>query len=214
MKKYLQICVSICEFFLKDLSLLQGKNKDDLCISYTPLKKTFVHNASLMGAEFIARVGNEVGKSSYINISKRVANYSINQQHSNGAYSYFGNEDSSIKRSRPNIMTIFDHYHTGFIVRSLLLLGTYLNDSKIKSSANKVAKFYISSFFDSRGLPKILPDRRYPVNIHSCSESILCLSSIQEYLPEYSKQVNSLLPLNIRWILKNMWVPKKNFLDI
>ena len=210
-KKYLEICKSICRFITDDLRLLEGSDADEICISYTPIADVYVHNASLMGAEFLAKVGLEIGETDWLQLARRAANYTIRQQRSNGAFSYYGCEEPRLRLLRPNVMDNFDNYHTGFVVRSLFALAKILSDDVIWKSAYLAGRFYVDSFIDADGCPKILPDRRYPVNIHACAESILCLKVLQECMPDLARKVNDLLPLTIEWILKNMWVSRKGF---
>ena len=64
-QRYLDVCVGICEFFLKDLN---RTTQDDqaICFSYTPLDNFQVHNANLFVAEFLIRVGKETGNLDYV----------------------------------------------------------------------------------------------------------------------------------------------------
>ncbi len=76
--RYLDVCRSICEFFINDLNIdhLRG-NK--LCFSYTPIDHFHVHNANLFAAEFLIRIGLETDATNYVDYGMRAVAYALSE---------------------------------------------------------------------------------------------------------------------------------------
>jgi polysaccharide biosynthesis protein VpsJ len=210
-KKYINICKSICMFISQDLRLQSVDNSDEICISYTPIADNYVHNASLMGAEYLAKIGIETTNLEWIELSKKVTNYSINQQNNDGSFAYFGTEEMALGRIKPNAMLKFDNYHTGFIVRSLVELSSLFNDKNIRQAAASVSKYYLNAFVDDDGCPKMFIDSRFPIDIHSAAESILCINIIRNQFSNLADDAQKKLNMVYKWSIQNLWSVKNKY---
>ena len=173
--KFLDICWSICRFFCNDLNC-HKIDDNHFCFSYTPITNDHIHNANLFVAEFLMRVGTELDNSEYIDLATKALNYSLSYQNEDGSFYYYGPPDVVIKW--------IDNYHTGFVLRSLYSIYKMTEDQKLLEKIGKCFKHYINSFFIDKTIPKFQPNRIYPIDIHSCSESILCLSELSAGFPE------------------------------
>lgn len=189
-KKYLDICVSICQFYSNDLNIKEFNN-ETICFSYTPLDNFEVNNANLFVAAFLIIIGHEINNSVYIDYGLRAARFTKNEQNYNGSIFYWS------KRSR--IKRFMDHYHTGFEIRMLYIISQYFDE--FEESWKRYYNFYREHFFE-RNAVKIKPNNLYPINIHGCSEAILCNSSINEVFDE--KFVKDI----INWVNKKMLYKK------
>ena len=176
-KKYLDICIGICEFFTKDLNITY-KNNNKICHSYTPLDDYQVHNANLFVGEFLVKIGKEINKKEWIDRGIKCANFAISQQQEEGFIPYWGLEQTN-EYSSGNIRN--DHYHMGFEIRMLYSIWKMIDLEYIKNSWQKYFDFYLNNMFNNKGIPKLTKDSYYPVNIHSIAESIFCLSTLNEY---------------------------------
>lgn len=163
----LNICESICDFFLRDL-YRHVLDRDRLCFSYTPLDRTHILNATLFVGEFLHRIGRYTGRQEYVSLGLRAVNYVVSEQSPDGSWPYAGREDGE--------PVSIDHCHTGFILRTLGLVCRDHDDRRFVEALEKGKSFYLSRFFGSDTLPKDSPDRLYPINIHSVSEAILTLA--------------------------------------
>jgi len=192
-KKYLNICISICNFFLKNLNI-DKISKDKICFSYTPLDNFHVHNANLFVAEFLIKIGKETKNQNFIEQGLKAVNYTLGEQNKNGSIYYWGEKQNNYSPHH------VDHYHSGFEIRSLYSIWKLTNDKKIYDSISRYYKFYLDNFFENKTIPKFTPQNTYPINIHSCAEAILCNSLLQKDFPQGKKYLEN----SSKWIIENM----------
>jgi hypothetical protein len=194
--EYLDVCRDICNFFLNDLNI-DEIDENCICFSYTPLDHFHVHNANLFVGEFLSRIGKEIDNDNWIDYGKKAANYAVLEQNTDGSIYYWGRDQNNFK---PNHS---DHYHTGFEIRLLFNIWKNTGDIKYYNSFYKYFLYYQKNFFltsDIEIIPKMTPALLFPINIHSCSESILCNATLAKIFPE-SKKI--LFPLT-EWIVNNL----------
>lgn len=189
--KCLRMCEDICNFFLKDLNIYVA-GRDMLCFSYTPLDKFHVNNANLFVAEFLIKIGIEIKKQEFINRGLAGVNYTLAQQNNDGSIFYWGKE-----QNEPNSI---DHYHSGFEMRCLYSVWLLTQDVHIKKALSKYYAFYLNHMFHEKKIPKHTPSRLNPIDIHSCSEAILCNTLLLKEFPEGGPYLKN----SMEWILKNM----------
>ena len=194
--KYLDVCDKICVFLTKDLNI-DYVSEDKVCFSYTPIDNNHVINANLFATEFLYRIGKVLNKSEYIATSQKAINYTLEQQEVNGDFLYWGKEDK--KRLRYSLSNS-DHYHTGFELRMLYKLWRLSNDFRIKDSLDKYFKFYTINFINIDSSINITPNKKYPINIHACSEVLICNSLIGKDFNSNKMQIDSIY----EWISNTM----------
>lgn len=170
-KKSLEICEKICEFYTNELSI-DRIDENIICFSYTPLDDFHVHNANLFVAEFLIKVGTETKNENYIYLGKLAANYAISEQNEDGSIFYWGRVQNHKYANH------LDHYHSGFELRMLHSIAQLIPDKHYEIAFNNYFDFYLKNYFTSKGFPKYSPKSLYPINIHSCAESILCLTVV------------------------------------
>lgn len=161
--------IKIAEFFLKSINC-SVENEESLCFSYTPMDTYLVLNASLFTAAFLARLNFYSPNYVYRELAIKAAKYVISEQNKDGSFNYWGGESDSI----------IDHYHTGFVLRHLYTISISLNADFIKEPLKKGYNFYLEHMFTNNGIPKYTPNSLYPINIHSCSEAILTLTTLNK----------------------------------
>lgn len=200
-RKYLTICESICKFLGQDL-LVDRISNEEICFSYTPLGKDHVHNANLFAAEFLVSVGSIVGNSDWIDMGRKATMYTVRRQRENGAFWYYGEESRQLGLNIPErAIRCIDNFHTGFVIRSLRTINDKLCDPEIEKAFEKGAKYYVNKFFPEGDPPlKFHHDRIWPVDIHSCSESICSLTMLRRL----GWPVESKLNRVVEWTLAHM----------
>jgi len=180
-KKYLDVCQSICEFFINNLNI-DCVDDDRLCFSYTPLDGFHVHNANLFAAAFLIKVGKELGQEDFYQYGIKALNYTINAQNEDGSFYYWApSEKYNISDS--TLKTI-DHYHTGFVLRSLHSIHQNTGEKRVLEALARGYQFYRDNLFEDKRIAKIRPQSTYPVNIHSCAEAIFCMSVLSDLFPD------------------------------
>ena len=196
-RRYLEICESICKFYLNDLNI-DVVDDDRICFSYTPIDNFHVHNANLFVAEFLIRVGIEVGNSKFIRIGTKALNYTLSEQNPDGSFYYWGSQD------KPS--DSIDHYHTGFVLRALYSIYQITKECHLFPKIEECYHHYLENLFENKTIPKFRPGSTYPINIHSCAEAILCLSTLSYDFPEGLET----LERTTAWTIENMQ-DKKGF---
>jgi hypothetical protein len=196
-RKYLDVCMGVCEFITKDLNV-DEIDSDTLCFSYTPLDDFHVHNSNLFAAEFLTRIGKEQNVAEWFRLGIKAANYALSEQNEDGSIFYWGNIQS---RNSPNHI---DHYHSGFEIRALLGIWNNTDDLRYCLAADRYYRFYRNHLLqpttDGLQMPKMNPEEIYPINIHSCAESILCnLTAAQIHNKAYDMAVELTI-----WTIRNM----------
>ncbi|HIC99853.1 MAG TPA: hypothetical protein EYP05_00730 [Piscirickettsiaceae bacterium] len=93
-KKYLDICIGICEFFTKELNITY-EDDNRICHSYTPIDDYQVHNANLFVGEFLVKIGKKTNNEEWISRGVKCANFAISQQQKKGFIPYWGLEQTN-----------------------------------------------------------------------------------------------------------------------
>lgn len=187
---YLQVCIEICHFLEslpKDII-----SEDKLCFSYTPLFQNHVHNLNLFVAEFLIKVGQEVKNNTWIELGIKATNYTIEDQIIDGSFDYNGPPE------KPN--HFIDNYHTGFVLRMLHSIWKLTGRNDVYSALEKCYNHYLINFFEDNRIPKLMPDRKYRIDIHSCAESINCLCELSETFPQGIETAKKVL----FWTVENL----------
>jgi rhamnogalacturonyl hydrolase YesR len=187
--RYLANCVGVCEFLTNSLNV-DRVSEDELCFSYTPLDHHHVHNANLFAAEFLIRIGKETKREQFYRDGLKALNYTLKDQTEDGAFYY------RTLRSRKEI----DHYHTGFVLRSLYSIYKTTGEKRVVDALSKGYRFYRDNLFKDGMIPALTLYAPYTVNIHSCAEAVLCMTTVGDIFPdaiEYARRV-------FQWTRDNM----------
>jgi hypothetical protein len=189
-KESLGYCTRICEF-LSSLPV-DEINQHQVCYSYTPLFINHVHNLNLFVAEFLLKTAMETGRTDWIEMSNRAINYTLANQLPDGSFDYNGPPEKPQNH--------FDNYHTGFVLRMLYSIWKLTRREDVYTSLQSCYSHYIKNFFENDSIPKLMPDKKYRIDIHSCAESINCLCVLSPTFPEGLKLAENIL----RWTIENL----------
>ncbi len=150
-----------CEFVLRDLN--RHECGDKICFSYTPLDTRYIHNANLLGASLLARVGKQTHEHELMETARRAARFTVNAQSKDGSWQYGTDaRDAWI-----------DNFHTGFVLRALADVIDTLGCSEYEKALARGYIYWKENFFRADGAPKYFPDSLYPIDIHAVAEAIL-----------------------------------------
>jgi len=192
--RYLSILVGIKDFLLNGLNIVYS-NENELCYSYTPLDNKHVLNANLFVADYLARLSSLTSNNEIQSIAKKIYRYTVNRQNSDGSFYYYGSEQPSNPYVAKLLKTI-DHYHTGFVLRTMNSIYWTL---KLKESSTPIesgVNYYLNNLFDDF-IPKFMPHKKYPINIHSISEALLTLNEFSNH-NKAKEKLEKLLPCAIQ----------------
>ena len=196
-KAYLNTCIAISNFLIT----LPFDRLDDkrLCFAYTPVFQNHVHNLNLFIAEFIIKVGIEIDNPEYVHMGNCALNYSLSNQREDGSFDYNGPPE------KPN--NFVDNYHTGFVLRMLHSIWKITGRKDVYQALSRCYAHYTSNFFEDNQIPKLMPNKKYRIDIHSCAESINCLSELSVTFPEGLQLAERILD----WTIDNLYDKKGYF---
>ena len=169
--EFLEICRSSCDFIMKDLNKLEGK--DFVAFSYSPLDHYFVNNANALTAALLSSVYSKTGEEELARTAKQTIHYVVKNQQKNGSWNY-GEDQTGIRVG-------IDNFHTGFILESLKIYTEATGDRDYIPIIKKGLFFYQDNFFLSNGAPKYFYNKSFPFDIHSASQAIITLLQLRNY---------------------------------
>ncbi len=169
-EEHLETCSGICRFFLTGLNRHISESGGQ-CFSYTPVDRMRVLNVSLFVSEFLIRIGVHIGNSDFVAEGMRGVDYVLNNQNPDGSWYYFAAEEG--------LRNSIDHYHTGFVLRSLRSVAAVTADTRVSEALTRGFAFYWMHLFTPDHLPKMTAEHLFPVNIHSVAEALIALSEFR-----------------------------------
>jgi hypothetical protein len=186
---WLEAAVSAAEFIRDVLYWREGTSV--ACFNYTPLVRSEIHNANLLGAALLCRVGGISGQRKFLQPALDAARYSVSKQRADGSWPY----------GEALHQEWIDNFHTGFNLVALNHIREYGETEEFDVAIHRGFAFYRAHFFRDDGAPRYYHDATYPLDIHSAAQSIITLVKFQDPEEENINLAHSVL----RWSLKNMW---------
>jgi len=163
--KYKNPAIDAAHFIVETLYIEHG---DRSFFAYIPGETTFVHNASLWGAAWVAFVGNVTDNKEYKNLALKVARQSVKEQGSNGSWVY---------GSRHHHQFI-DGFHTGYNLEALDFIQKTLSINEFDSVISKGLAYYKRELIEEDGSAKYYANNRYPLDMHSVTQAVLTLLKV------------------------------------
>jgi len=194
-KKLLENARSACNFILKDLNRTYDK-KGNFAFSYSPLDKSVVFNASLLGSNLLARVYSFTGENKLIEEAKKSIDFCCDYQKEDGSWSY-------------GILPFhhwIDNFHTGYNLECIASYMKYSKDHSYKSQLAKGYNYYINTFFTEEGISKYYSNSIYPIDIHSSAQLVITLVKLNKF-----SEQKILVDKVLNWTIENMQSKKGYF---
>lgn len=194
-ESWLDAAQSAGEFILNGLN--RSEAGDTFCFSYTPLDRGQVHNASLLGAGFLARLHTYQPREAFRESCFAATRYSLDRQRPDGSWPY---------GEGPNQQWI-DSFHTGYNLVALECVRRCVGLEECESAVRRGYQFYLDHFFEPDGRVKYYHNRTYPIDSHSIAQALITLTRLARY-------DGRSLPLAERvcdWALRNMRSPEGRF---
>jgi hypothetical protein len=195
--KVLQSLYSIADYIcsLPITTTSQGK-----CISYTHLNKVCVYNASLLGAEILAYLGQT--NMQYAQLAKECVSFVIHYQQPNGSWMYSYNVHNATERKQID-------FHQGFVLESLYNIQQHLklNDTALQVAIVKGMEYYTKEQFNAEGAAHYRMPKHFPVDIHNQAQGIITHSLLAHLHPSYKATSNTILS----YTLHNLYNSKQGY---
>lgn len=187
-EKWLVNARSSCDFVLKDLNRTYDQS-GDFCFSYSPLDKTQVYNASLLGSRLLARVFSYTKEAELVETSQKSVSFCCKQQNENGAWSY---------GTLPFHQWI-DNFHTGFNLECIHEFQKFTGDTSFNECLKRGMEYYLQTFFTEKGQSKYYHNVLYPIDIHSPAQLIITLGRMEKMV-EHRELLSNVL----KWTIEHM----------
>lgn len=143
-------------------TLPREETGNGVCISYTPLGQSSIHNSNLLGASLLAKVASLTGDVQSARLAKEAMRYSCSRQNRDGSWFY---------GEAPKYHWI-DNFHTGYNLDSLQRYMTSTGDAEFEPNIRRGLTYFKEHFILEDGRPKYYHDRLYPIDIQCAAQSI------------------------------------------
>ncbi|UCB52158.1 MAG: delta-aminolevulinic acid dehydratase [Candidatus Zixiibacteriota bacterium] len=187
-ERFLEVARSSCGFMLNNLNRVY--RKEALCFSYSPLDRSIIHNANILGARLLSRVARVTGEEKLKGFASDSIDFVVRHQNPDGSW-YYG-EDSHQRW--------IDNFHTGFVLDCLYDCIDLIPRFDLLPNLEKGLKFYADNLFLPDGTSKYYYDRVFPIDIHSCAQSIITLTKFSSS----GDRIKQLKDKVVTWTLNNM----------
>src|SRR5690606_29912359 len=149
-------------FVLKDLNRTYDED-GTFSFSYSPLDKTQVFNASLLGAKLLSQVYTFTQENLLLEEAEKAIRYVCKKQQENGAWAY---------GTLPYHQWI-DNFHTGFNLECINAYQKISGDNQFSGNLKKGLDYYLETFFTEEGIAKYYNNLIYPVDIHAPAQLVV-----------------------------------------
>ncbi len=164
-KQYVDAALDSAHFIVKTLySEIDGRQ----FFAYIPGEETFVHNASLWGAAWVAFMANATNNNAYKELALTVARQSVSEQAEDGSWVYGARHHHQF----------IDGFHTGYNLEALHVLRTALQTTEFDAPIALGLAYYKKELFERDGTAKYYNNNRYPLDMHSVSQAVLTLLKV------------------------------------
>lgn len=194
-EEYLEVAKSAAQFVLKDLNRTYDE-KGNFSFSYSPLDKTQVFNASLLGAKLLTLVYEFTKEENLIIEAKKAVQYVANFQQENGAWAY---------GTLPYHQWV-DNFHTGYNLECIYTYQKISGDISFNKHIEKGLDYYLKTFFTEEGISKYYNNSIFPIDIHAPAQLIVTLSKLEAF-----KENKELIDKVLNWTIENMQSDKGFF---
>lgn len=185
---YLQTALSSVQFTLKDLNRTYDQ-EGNFAFSYSPIDKTQVFNASLLGARLLARAYSYSGEKLLKEEARKAVQFVCNFQQPDGAWAY----------GTLPFHSWIDNFHTGFNLECIHEYGKFTGDDSFRTYVDKGFDYYINTFFCEDGASKYYNNQLYPIDIHSPAQLMATLARLDRF-NEYRQLADKVM----NWTIMNM----------
>ena len=187
-RKYLDTAISSSLFVLNDLNRTYD-DRGNYSFSYSPLDKTQVFNASLLGAKLLCQVFYYTKDKELLVEAQKAVQYACNFQQENGAWTY---------GTLPYHQWI-DNFHTGYNLECIYTYQNISGDNQFSENIKYGLEYYLKTFFTEEGISKYYNNSIYPIDIHAPAQLIVTLKKL-EILDKNKILVDKVL----NWTIQNM----------
>jgi len=163
----LETALSACRFVLEKLH--RTEDRTGVCLSYSPIDRSAVYNASILGARLLVRAAHAAGRGEWLGRAEPLVRYVLARQRADGSWPY---GEASFHRWT-------DSFHTGFVLGALDVFARATSDPGADRAVARGAAAYARAFFGPAGEPFYFADRHYPYDVHAASQGLITLRQLR-----------------------------------
>ncbi|MBD3169548.1 MAG: hypothetical protein GF307_08700 [candidate division Zixibacteria bacterium] len=193
--EFLKVAYSIADFIKDDI--YRTPFEESVCFSFSPIDKTMLHCANIIGAAFLSRTVLYSDSHEHAELAYRSAQFTADFQNPDGGW-YNMVEENPVD---------IDNLNMALTLKFLKDYIAYSSRPDLNDKMRKGIDYYMRKMFTSEGIPKFKKDRTYPVDIRSCSQAVITLCSMRGM----SYECSSVLEKCFDWVFNNMRHPDGYF---
>jgi polysaccharide biosynthesis protein VpsJ len=167
-ERYLQVAASACQHILADLPTYP--HGDSVCLGYFPTTTHEVHNASTLGASFLARTYSYTRNEAYRELAAKALRYTARCQRPDHSW-YYG---------EANNLHWVDNFHTAYVLDSFKYYSDATGDREFEQNLTTGYQYWKDRFFLADGTPRYYNRKTLPLDIQCCSQAIDTLVFFQD----------------------------------
>jgi len=186
--RFLANALDACTFVLGGLN--RTEDPSGACLSYSPLDRSVVYNASLLGARLLVLTGQRSGRGELIEAAAPLVRFALAKQQAEGGWAY----------GSAGFQQWMDSFHTGFVLGALDVFRRATGDAPTARAVGKGAAHFARTFFGPGGEPYFGPGKPYPHDIHSAAQGILTFLQLRDVDPRFGELATAVG----RWMLNNL----------
>ncbi|HLN22180.1 MAG TPA: hypothetical protein VK213_13890 [Bacteroidales bacterium] len=195
-RKFLDHARSACDFVLKNLNRTYADD-GSFAFSYSPVDRSVVFNASMLGSRLLSRVYSYTGERDLAANAGLSMKFCCDNQREDGSWVY----------GKYDFHHWIDSFHTGFNLECISDYINFTGDNSFETNLNRGMEYYLSNFITEEGFPKYYNNVTYPADIHSSAQLI-----VTSFKTGYYDSNISLINKVITWTIDNMQSEKGYFI--
>lgn len=169
-RSLLDTAVGACAFLDR---LHRTEDATGVCLSYSPVDRSAVYNASVLGGRLLVRVGTACDDGSLVDRARPLMTFALARQQEDGAWAY---GDAAHHHW-------IDSFHTGFVLSSLESWREATGDPHAARAIERGFRLYVETFFGPEGEPYYFSHRKRPYDVHSAAQAVLTGCQLRETIP-------------------------------
>jgi hypothetical protein len=194
-RRFLEAAVDTTKFI--ETALHRTRSEDGDCLSYSPLDKSQVLNASALGGQVLIQVALRTARAELFESARELFRFILNRQRSDGSWPY----------GMAGHHGWIDSFHTGFLLSALSDYDAYSPHGGTKQALESGARYYRERFFGPSGEPWYFSHRRYPLDVHSAAQGVITLNRLAQLHPSHPRLAVAIG----EWMLTHLLHPDGHF---
>ncbi len=169
----LEMAIGAGEFFLRHVP--QTEASPGAYFGYLPGDRTPIHNANMLVAALLARLGRFTGRQDFADVARAAVEYTVARQRADGAWLY-GEERG---------LAWVDGFHTGYVLDCVLAcIDAGVGGAAAEQAWRRGLRYYVAALIEPDGTPRYTPTIRHPIDGQCAAQAIETLARAARREPD------------------------------